>query len=258
MPRRSLLLIGILSLPAACLIASLCASPVARAGWNLDEIQKKVGAATQAAGVGTGTLSNDEVIRGLKEALSIGTNKAAGLASAMDGFYRNSRIRIPCPPEARKVMAAAEAIGMQRQAEDFVRTLNRAAEEAAKRAAPIFLDAIRQLTIEDGITILKGPDNAATSYLQRKTTVPLTRAFRPVVDAAIAKVDVTRYWTPLANAYNRVPLVQKVNPDLGAYVTERGLAGLFWLIADQEKKIRKDPAARTTELLRRVFGSAGR
>jgi hypothetical protein len=209
------------------------------------------GAATGALG---GSLSNDEVVRGLKEALSIGTNHAAASASKVGGYLNNPMIRIPFPPDAQRVKAVVEGIGMQRQVDDFVRTLNRAAEEAAKEAGRVFLDAILQMTIADGYQILRGPDDAATAYLRRTTTVPLTAKFRPIVKRAIEKVEVTKYWNPIITAYNRVPFVQRINPDLDAYVTEKGLQGLFSLIAGEERKIRRDPAARTTELLRKVFG----
>lgn len=245
------------SIAVALLAASVfcvCAMPFdGRAGLSLSDIKKKVeGVARESTGAG---LTNAEVIRGLKEALSIGANKAARKASKLNGFYKNPRIRIPFPPEAQKVKATAEALGMKKQVDEFVRTLNRAAEEAAKKAAPIFLDAIKGMTIQDGFDILRGSDDAATAYLKRKTTAPLTREFKPVVGRAIDKVHVTRYWNPIVTRYNQVPFVKRVNPDLDAYVTERALAGLFKLIADEEKKIRKDPAARVTELLRKVFGS---
>ncbi len=244
----------------AVALAAICAcaflASAAHAGWNLNDIKKGADAAAQSAGIKQGSLSNDEVVRGLKEALSIGSKDASALASRVDGFYRNPRIRIPFPPEAQKVKAAAEAVGMKKQVDEFVQTLNRAAEEAAKRAAPIFLDAIKQMTIQDGFAILKGADNAATAYLQKKTTAPLTQAFRPVVHQAIEKVQVTKYWNPIATQYNQIPFVQKVNPDLDAYVTQKALQGLFTLIADEERKIRRNPSARVTDLLRRVFGSA--
>jgi hypothetical protein len=134
-------------------------------------------------------------------------------------------------------------------------TLNRAAEEAAKRAAPIFIDAIKELTIQDAFQILRGPNDAATTYLKRKTTRRLTKAFSPVVGKAIDKVEVTKYWNPLVTQYNRVPFMKRVNPDLDAYVTERAISGLFTLIAEEEKQIRRNPAARITDILRRVFGS---
>jgi RNA binding exosome subunit len=223
------------------------------ASW--DEIKRGVeNAARGSSSPGRG-LSNDEVIRGLKEALSIGAKNAALAASKINGYYGNLKIRIPFPPDAQKVKSVAESLGMKKQVDDFVRTLNRAAEEAAKEAVPIFVDAIKQMTIQDGFRILKGPDDAATQYLRQKTTAPLTAKFRPVVHRALQKVEITRYWNPIITRYNQVPFVTKANPDLDAYVTEKGLQGLFYLIAKEEKKIRENPAARVTELLRRVFGS---
>jgi len=202
-----------------------------------------------------GGLTNSEVIRGLKQALEIGAKNAASKASKINGYYKNPLIFIPFPPEAKKAKEVAEKIGMKKQVEEFVRTLNRAAEEAAKEAAPIFLNAITSMSIQDGFEILNGPNDAATAYLRRKTTRPLKNRFKPVVKRAINKVQVTKYWNPIASNYNRMPFVQKVNPDLDEYVTDRALKGLFKLIAQEEKKIRKDPAARVTDLLRRVFGS---
>lgn len=200
-------------------------------------------------------IDNDEVIRGLKEALTVGTKNAASIASRVNGFYKNPRIKIPFPPDAQKVKTVAEGLGMKKQVEQFVETLNRAAEEAAKEAAPIFINAIKQMTIQDGFQILKGSDDSATQYLKRKTSAPLTAKFRPVVKRAIQKVEVTKYWNPIITQYNHVPFVTKVTPDLDAYVTEKALNGLFTLIADEEKNIRKNPAARVSDLLRRVFGS---
>lgn len=200
-------------------------------------------------------INNNEIVRGLKEALTIGTKNAASIASKVNGFYKNPKIKIPFPPDAQKVKTVVEGLGLKSQVEKFVETLNRAAEEAAKEAAPIFIDAIKQMTIEDGYQILKGPDDSATRYLKRKTSAPLNAKFRPVVKKAIQKVEVTKYWNPIISRYNSVPLMTKVNPDLDAYVTEKALSGLFALIAGEEKKIRKNPAARVTNLLREVFGS---
>lgn len=201
------------------------------------------------------SLTSPEVVSGLKEALSIGAKSAAQLASRVDGFYKNPLIFIPFPPQAQQMKSALEKIGLKSQVDRFVMTLNRAAEEAAKQAAPIFLSAIKGLTIQDGFKILKGPNNAATDYLRSKTTAQLTTAFKPVVKRAIEKVEVTKYWNPLVTQYNRIPFVQRVNPDLDAYVTERAIAGLFKLIANEEMKIRQNPASRVTDLLRKVFGS---
>lgn len=200
-------------------------------------------------------LTKGEVIDGLKEALIVGAKNAALRASRLDGFYKNPEIFIPFPPQAKRMKVILESLGFKSQVQTFIMTLNRAAEEAAKRAAPIFIDAIKELTIQDAFQILRGPNDAATAYLKRKTTRRLTTAFRPVVGKAIDKVEVTKYWTPLAEQYNRVPFMKKVNPDLDAYVTERAISGLFKLIAQEEKKIRKNPAARITDILRRVFGS---
>lgn len=206
----------------------------------------------------TGTnqkLTNEEVIKGLREALTVGTNNSAGLASKADGFYKNPKIFIPFPPEAQKVRDKAEQLGLKQQTDKFVETLNRAAEEAAKEAAPIFINAIKGMSIGDGFKILKGADNAATMYLKDKTTADLTAKFMPVVQKAIKKVEVTKYWNPIITKYNMIPGVQKQNPDLDKYVTERALTGLFSLIQDEEAKIRKNPAARVNDILKKVFGS---
>lgn len=200
-------------------------------------------------------LSNDEVIRGLREALSFGSKNAAGLASKVNGFYKNPRIKIPFPPDAQKLKDTAIKLGLESQVEKVVTTLNRAAEEAAKEAAPIFLDAVKGLTIKDGFDILNGPNDAATSYLKGKTSSPLKAKFSPIVGRAIEKVELTKYWKPLASKYNALPGVTPVNSDLNAYVTERAISGLFKLVANEEKKIRTNPAARVTDLLKKVFGS---
>ncbi len=204
---------------------------------------------------GNTQLSNEEVISGLKDALSVGTNNSSGLASKLDGYYKNPSIFIPFPPEAQKVKDKVDAMGMQEQTDKFVMTLNRAAEEAAKDAAPVFINAIKGMSIGDGFAILKGADNAATQYLKDKTTAQLKEKFTPIVQAAIDKVEVTKYWNPIINTYNKIPFVEKQNPDLTAYVTERAMQGLFKLIADEELEIRKDPIARVTDILKKVFGS---
>ncbi|MCW3084494.1 MAG: hypothetical protein JWP12_1860 [Bacteroidetes bacterium] len=201
------------------------------------------------------TVSNDDVVSGLKEALTIGTNNSTSLASKVDGFYKNPALFIPFPTQAQKVKDYAKQVGMSSQVDKFEMTLNRAAEEAAKNAAPIFINAVKGMSITDGFSILKGGDNAATLYLKDKTTAELTAKFRPIVQAAIDKVQLTKYWNPLVTKYNKIPMVQKQNPDLTAYVTGKAIDGLFKLIADEELKIRKDPAAQVTTLLQNVFGS---
>jgi hypothetical protein len=200
-------------------------------------------------------LSQEDVVNGLKEALKVGSNNAGSSASKVDGFFKDSTIKIPFPPDAEKVRKTAMDLGMQKQVDDFVLSLNRAAEKAAVKSAPIFLDAITSMTIDDGFSILKGNNDAATQYMKNKTSQQLHDVFMPIVKEAIASVKVTEYWTPLANAYNSIPFVQKVNPDLNEYVTQKALSGLFILLAKEELKIRKDPVARVSDILKKVFGS---
>lgn len=229
---------------------------------TLKDLQKKADSVIKVlpttTKVNSNSLTNDEVINGLREALTVGTNQSTALASKLDGFYKNPEIFIPFPQEVQAVKEYALKVGLKAQVNKFEMTLNRAAEEAAKSAAPIFINAIKGMSITDGFTILKGNDNAATVYLQNKTTADLKRLFTPIVKKATSKVQLTKYWTPLASSYNRVPLVQKVNPDLNAYVTDRAIQGLFKLIADEELKIRKNPAARVSDLLKKVFGWTGK
>ncbi|MCW3102646.1 MAG: hypothetical protein JWO09_1086 [Bacteroidetes bacterium] len=232
------------------------------------QTRKRVGraasdAATQILNSQTGSgsstpLSNDEVINGLKEALTVGTNNSTAFASKLDGYYKNPALFIPFPEEAKKVKEYAVQAGLGSQVDKFEMTLNRAAEEAAKDAAPVFINAVKSMSITDGFAILKGADNAATQYLKDKTTAELILKFSPIVQKAIDKVELTKYWNPIITAYNKVPFVQKQNPDLTAYVTDRAIQGLFKLIADEELKIRKDPVARVTDILKRVFGSLGK
>lgn len=227
----------------------------------LKDLTKKADSVIKKLPTTTGnpnSLTNDEVINGLREALTVGTNQSTALASKLDGFYKNPAIFIPFPAEAQKVKEYALKVGLKAQVTKFEMTLNRAAEEAAKNAAPIFINAIKGMSITDGFSILKGRDDAATVYLKDKTTADLKRLFAPIVKNATNKVQLTKYWTPLATSYNKVPLVQKVNPDLNAYVTDRAIQGLFKLIADEELKIRKNPAARISDLLKKVFGWAGK
>lgn len=201
----------------------------------------------------TPSLTNDEVVRGLKQALEIGAKNSTGLASKVDGYYKNPAIFIPFPPEAIKVKEKVEALGMGSQVEKFEMTMNRAAETAAKEAAPIFINAITSMTIADGFAILKGGDNAATNYLIDKTSSHLKVKFNPVVKNAINQVQVTKYWNPIISTYNKIPFVDKMNPDLDDYITTKAMDGLFLMIEKEEKKIRTNPMARVTDLLKKVF-----
>jgi len=240
-------------------IAAMLSVP-ALAQINLGNLEKQGSDVLQKAeggkkGGSDSPLSNDEVVKGLKEALQVGTNNSTASASKTDGFFKNPKIFIPFPPDAQKVKDKAIDLGMKDQVDKFEMNLNRAAEEASKQAAQILINAITSMSVSDGFAILKGGNNAATQYLRDKTTADLMAKFRPIVDAAIAKVELTKSWTPIINTYNRIPFVEKQNPDLADYVTKKGLEGLFKLIEDEELKIRKDPVAQVTDLLKKVFGS---
>jgi hypothetical protein len=203
----------------------------------------------------TPALSNEEVINGLKEALSIGTNSSTATASKADGYLKNARLFIPWPEEAKDMKEKLTKLGMQKKIAEFETSLNRAAEEAAKKAGPVFIDAITKMSVSDGFAILKGADTAATNYLRKNSYQGLYDQFIPIVKEAIAKAKVTSYWNPLVTKYNKLPGVKKQNPNLDDYVTKKAANGLFILIADEEAKIRKDPMARVTDLLKKVFGS---
>ena len=203
-------------------------------------------------------LSNQEVISGLKEALTIGAKKGAQQASAVGGFLKNDIIRLPFPPDAKKVRDKAMQWGLDKKVEKFEATLNQAAEEACKTAAPIFVNAITNMSVKDGFAILKGNENAATTYLKDNTSKALYQAFLPEVKKAIEMVKLTAYWEPLAKKYNQSTLLtgnDPVNADLNDYVTKRAIEGLFHLVELKEREIRKDPLSRTTDLLKKVFST---
>jgi hypothetical protein len=199
-------------------------------------------------------LSNQEITQGLKEALNVGSKNATDKASQLDGFYKNNLIKIPFPKEAKEMRSTLLKMGMKKQVEDFEKQLNRAAEDASKKAAPIFLSAVTKMTINDGITILRGKDDEATQYLKKTTTSNLTREFKPIISTSLQKVQITKYWKPLISTYNKLPFVKKMNPNLDDYVTGKATEGLFILVAQEETKIRKDPSARVSDILKKVFG----
>jgi hypothetical protein len=202
-----------------------------------------------------GGLSTADISAGLKEALTNGTNKGTATLSQVDGFFGNAAVKILLPPEAKKVESTLRSMGLGKQVDDAILSMNRAAEDACKSAAPIFVNAIKQMSFEDAANILRGSDTAATGYLRGKTTADLTSAFSPVIKQSLEKVDATKYWNTLITTYNKIPFQKKVNPDLAAYVTDKSLNGVFYQIALQEKSIRQDPAARTSDILKKVFGS---
>ncbi len=199
------------------------------------------------------TLSEGDIIRGLKQALEIGTQNGINTLSREDGFYGNTLLRIPFPPEVKIVEDKLRAIGLNKMVDDFIMTMNRGAEKAVKKASPIFIEAIKSMTFSDARNILNGPGNAATEYFRTKTSAQLVSAFKPDVKQTLDQVQVTAYWKDLTTAYNKIPFTFDVETDLPQYVTEKAVEGLFTKIEEEEKLIREDPAARVTDLLKKVF-----
>lgn len=201
-----------------------------------------------------GRLTVKETTRGLVEALLVGADNSSQQASKKDGFFRNAAIKILFPPEVRMVRDAAVGVGLAPLVDRFELSMNRAAEDAAKEAKPILVSAIKRIKFRDVWGILFGGKTAATDYLRAQTEQQLIDRFRPIVRQSIGREEVTRHWQPLATAYNSIPFVKKVNPDLEEYVTRKTVDGLFTLIAEEERKIRENPIARVSEILKKVFG----
>ena len=201
-----------------------------------------------------GTVTDGDIINGLKEALKIGTENGISSLSQQDGFYGNPLFKIPFPEEAKYVEEKLRALGFNKMIDDFILTLNRGAEKAVKKASPIFLDAITSMSFSDARNILNGKEDEATRYFHSKTSDQLIVAFKPDVQTTLDQVHVTSYWDDITTAYNKIPFTKKVETDLAQYVTEKTVDGLFIRIAQEEKLIREDPKARVTEILRKVFG----
>jgi nicotinamidase-related amidase len=203
-------------------------------------------------------LTNGEVVSGLKEALQVGIKNAVSLTSVTNGFSGNPAIRLPFPEDAMKVREKALDWGLDTQVEKFETTLNRAAEEATKEAMPIFMNAITNMSVQDGFAILNGGNGTATKFLRDNTSAQLVEAFSPKVADAISEVKLTEYWNPIITKYNSAMKFtggQQLNPDLNQYVTAKAIDGLFLMVEKEENKIRLDPAARVTDLLSKVFSS---
>ena len=247
---------------ARILSVSLAAISIASAtyaqglgGWGT-KIKNAAGTIKTGAGSGKGTgLSESEISQGLREALKVGAQNATGKVSTVNGFFADAAIKVLMPPEAKKVETALRSIGMGAQVDKAILAMNRAAEDASTKAYPIFVNAVTGMSIQDGLSILKGSNDAATLYLRNKTTNDLTNLFKPIIKTSLDKVNATRYWSDIVNIYNRLPTTRtKVNPDLPAYVTDRALNGIFVYVAKEEESIRSNPAARVSDILRRVFG----
>lgn len=241
--RRTLIATLLLAVPMAC-------ADQVSAGF-LDSLR---GLLSPASGESAG-LSSGEVSKGLLEALRVGAERAVGKASAAGGFLDNPLIHIPLPPAVEKVGSTLRAVGLGAKVDEFETTLNRGAEKAAAKALPIFSDAIGRLTFQDVERIWKGGQTAATEFFREKTQAALFDAFAPVVHAASQEVGVTRVYQSLTSNPLAALAFSGTDLDLDRYVTNKALDGLFTLLADEEKQIRTNPVARTTELLRKVFGS---
>lgn len=209
----------------------------------------------QSAG-GQAPLTQTEVSQGLKEALIQGIGKGADQASQTDGFFKNDLIRILLPEDARRVESTLRQVGLGAEVDRALLAINRGAERAAQEAKPIFIQAIRQMTIQDAFQLLRGEEDAATQYLRRTTENQLIELFQPRIQESLNEVGATRFYGDIANTYNSLPLVNRqIDPNLNAYVTERAIDGLFQLIAIEEKNIRENPLERTSALMRRVFAA---
>jgi len=210
--------------------------------------------ASKLLGGGSAGFTEQEAANGIREALQKGINTGVALVSKTDGYFGNPEIKIPFPPEVIKIEKTLNTMGLGNFTEEVVLTMNRAAEEAAKEALPIFTAAIRKMNLNDAIGIVKGPDNAATQYLSKTSTQQLQEAFKPVIQRALNHVNATQAWEAAVNAYNQIPFVSRQETNLTDYVMGKAIDGLFTMIAKEELKIRRDPAGRTTDLLKKVFG----
>jgi len=215
--------------------------------------QAQFGPLGKRLGLKRPSLSDERVAAGLREALQVGTGNAVHLTGRLDGYYRNEAIKILMPERLRAIEKALRKVGQGRQVDDFVLSMNRAAERAAPTAQNIFWNAIRQLTFDDARRILRGGDSAATEYFRGKTSDELTAAFRPVVEEAMHEVGATRLYGDLTRRAKSVPFVRIQTMDIDAYVVAKALDGLFHILSEEEQKIRTDPAARVTSLLKEVF-----
>jgi len=213
------------------------------------ELQQVVESLPQSGG----ELSNADIASGLRQALDVGIDKQVSKLTQEDGFFKNELVKILLPEELQKVDDALRKIGLSSLADEGLKVLNRAAEDAVKEATPIFVNAVKDITFNDAKTILLGENDAATTYLTAKTQTELYAKFKPVIDNSFSKVGADQIWTSLINKYNAIPLTNNVNPNLTDYVTNEALKGVYTMIAVEEKEIRSKVSSRTTDLLRKVF-----
>lgn len=201
-----------------------------------------------------GGLSDAKIASGLKEALKVGTENTVNLTGKVDGYFKNEAIKILMPEKLKTLEKGLRAVGYGSKVDEFILSMNRAAEQAAPLAKPIFWDAIGQMTFEDAKKILSGSNTAATDYFKGKTTDKLTTAFKPVVENAMEEVGVTRQYNELVGRFQAIPFMKTESLDINQYVVGKSLDGLFYVLGQEEQKIRTNPAARVTDLLKEVFG----
>jgi len=199
-----------------------------------------------------GNLSSDEIVSGLKEALSLGAQKSTDKLSATDGFFKDAAVKILLPKQVQDIESKMRMLGMGKLVDNAELSMNRAAEDASKSAAPIFLSAIKQMSVTDALNILRGTDTAATAYLRKTTTPELTSSFKPVIEESLKKTDANKYWKDVFTAYNRFSS-KPVDTDINSYVTQKALDGIFYYVAAEEINIRQNPAGRVTDILKKVF-----
>lgn len=197
-------------------------------------------------------ISSDEIVSGLKEALTLGAEKSTDKLSLTDGFFKNTAVKILLPQELQSIEKKMRFLGMGKLFDNAVLSLNRAAEDASKQAGSIFISAIKSMTVIDALQILKGSDTAATSYLRKTTQVELTNTFRPIIEQSLTKIDATKYWNDVFTAYNQFSS-KKMDTDINSYVTTKALDGIFYYVAQEEMSIRKNPDDRVSDILKKVF-----
>ncbi|MFT5895368.1 MAG: hypothetical protein ACI8VW_002242 [bacterium] len=237
----------------SAVILSSCASDGAP---KLDDLKAIAEAALAGdSSSAAGALSIDEITRGLKEALITGSNAVVSQLGASKGFSADPAIRIPLPKSLVKARDLAKKVGLEGTFDDLELKLNEAAEEATPKAKALFVNAIKDMSVDDAKGILQGPDNAATEYFRGKTGASLQEQMRPIVDSALAKVGAVASFNSLLSKYNSIPLAPKVDADLTSHVVDEGSDGIFYYLAQEEKAIRENPLKRTSQILQRVFGS---
>lgn len=243
-----------LRISGVVLSATLLCSCAGSGGPGLSDIRSAAEAALGSS-TASGPLSLDEITRGLKEALATGSTAVVSQLGQKNGFNSDPSIRIPLPKSLQKARKYASKIGMESSFDELENRLNQAAEEATPKAKALFLGAIRSMSVEDAKGILQGPDNAATEYFRGETGDNLQARMRPIVDQALSDVGAVQTFNQLLSRYNKIPLAPKVDADLTGHVVKEGSEGIFYYLAQEEKAIRENPLKRTSEILRRVFGS---